>query len=134
MFKITPVRDADLHKKCCELVGVSFREGFFAYTMNDVDTGELMGFSQFEIDVKGGYIADIAEAPGKNDFEAMFILGRQTMNFINMCGAEIIRAEKTEANEKLLLAIGFRKNEEGVYICNSKGMFDGHCDGHAVKL
>ena len=134
MFKITPIVDVDLHKACAEAVGVPYREGYFAYTMNDADSGELMGFSQFEIDKNGGYISEIAETDSRDDFEAMFILGRQTMNFINMCGAEIIRANRTDANEKLLLAIGFRKNAEGEFVCNTNGMFDGHCSGHAVKL
>ena len=134
MFKITPITDTDLHKTCAKAVGVPYRDGFFAYSMSDAETGELMGFSQFEIEKSGGIISDIAEAPSRDDFEAMFILGRQTMNFLNMCGAEIIRAKRTDENEKLLLAIGFRKNDEGEFVCNTNGMFDGHCSGHAVKL
>lgn len=134
MFKITPINDKSLHKACAEAVGAEYLDGYFAYTMNDFETGELMGFSQFEINAGGGYIADIKEAPSHSDFEAMFILGRQTMNFINKCGAEIIRAKFSSENERLLLAIGFKKNEMGEYICNTNGMFDGHCDGHTVKL
>ncbi len=134
MFKITPVRELSLHKEYAEKVGVPYREGYFAYSMTDYDTNELMGFSQFEIDERGGLLADIAEVEGQDDFEAMFILGRQTMNFMNMCGAIELRAEKNEKNEKLLLAIGFRADEKGNFVCNTEGMFDGHCGGHKVEL
>ncbi len=134
MFKIMPIGDPVLHKSCAEAVGVPYREGYFAYTMNNCDTGDLMGFSQFEIESDGGLISDIAEPEGRDDFEAMFILGRQTMNFMNMCGAVKLRALKTEKNEKLLRAIGFREGENGIFSCNTDGMFEGHCGGHEVKL
>lgn len=134
MFKITPVGDPELHKAYAEAVGIPYRDGYFAYSMNDAESGKLMGFSQFEIDGEGGLISDIEEARGHDDFEAMFILGRQTMNFMDMCGATHLRALKTGNNERLLRAIGFRDDGSGNFICDTDGMFDGHCDGHKVEL
>ena len=132
MFKITPIQDKDLQKKICLLCGADFRPDAFAYQMYDIDSGEIMGMSQFEIG-QVGYIYDIKEAHGKDDFEAMFILARQTMNFIDLCENHTCFADDNSAPERLLKAIGF-KIQDGKYFCDMTGMFDGHCGGHKVEL
>ena len=132
MFKITPIQEKTRQKEICELCGAAFRPDAFAYQMFDIETGEIMGMSQFEIG-ESGYIYDIKEAPGRDDFEAMFILARQTMNFIDLCGAHTCYADENTATERLLRAIGFKAKDSG-YFCDMTGMFDGHCDGHNVEL
>lgn len=128
MFKITPIQDKIEQKEICDLLGVVFREEAFAYKMFDIDTDEIMGMSQFEID-EVGYIYDIKEAPGRDDFEAMFILARQTMNFIDLCGAHFCYANTDAGNERLLKAVGFKPDGNRLS-CNMSGMFDGNCGGH----
>ena len=132
MFKITPIQEKTRQKEISELCGAEFRPDAFAYQMFDVDTGELMGFSQFEIS-DAGQIFDLREIGEKNDFEAMFILGRQTMNFIESCGTAHCYADSGCGDPRLLRAIGF-KEKEGRLFCDMTGMFDGHCSGHAVEL
>jgi len=80
-----------------------------------------------------GYIYNLSQVEELNDFEALFILGRQTMNFIDLCGAHTCYADKSAAGKRLLLAIGF-KEKDGEYFCDMMGMFDGKCSGHAVDL
>lgn len=128
MFKITPIQEKTRQKEICEFCGAIFRPDAFAYQMYNVESGEIMGMSQFEIG-EAGYIYDIKEAPGRDDFEAMFILARQTMNFIDLCGAHSCYASEGAAPERLLIAAGF-KEKEGEYFCNMAGMFDGNCSGH----
>ena len=132
MFKITPAQSKEEQVKLCHLCGADYREGAFAYVMFDIDSGDIMGMSQFEIS-EYGYIFDLREPDGHDDFEAMFILGRQTMNFIDTCGAHSCYADNTAGNERLLKAIGFKENGDKLF-CDMTGMFDGHCSGHAVKL
>ena len=134
MFKIIPIQNKDEQKRIAELCGGEYREGLFAYAMLDIDTEEVMGFSQFEIEGDLGCISDIKERGGRDDFEAMFILARQTMNFINMCGGEKCRMPKEAADKRLATAAGFKMGEDGTYFCTLTGMFDGHCSGEAVKL
>ena len=134
MFKIFPIQEKDEQKRVAELCGSKYREGYFAYVMTDIETGEVMGFSQFEIAGGVGYISDIKERAGLDDFEAMFILGRQTMNFIDICGAHECRLENGGASERLSKAIGFKMTPSGEYFSDMTGMFDGHCSGHTVKL
>jgi hypothetical protein len=99
--------------------------------MINQESGELMGFSQFEIKEGVGYIRDLRTKIGYSDFEAMFILGRATMNFIDMCEVHTCHAEKNAGEEILLKSIGFKFSEElGLYTCDMTGMFDGKCSGH----
>lgn len=134
MFKIIPIQNQAEQKRVAELCGGEYREGYFAYAMLDAATEEVMGFSQFEISGELGYISDIKERLGKDDFEAMFILGRQTMNFIDICGAHKCEISADAAPERLIKAIGFKPLCDGKYFSDMTGMFDGHCSGHAVNL
>lgn len=127
MFKITPIQNKLRQQEICGLFGVEFRAEAFAYIMYDHDSGEIMGLSQFEITNKGGMIYDLKEAPDHSDNEAMFILGRQTMNFIDLCGVHSCSATQDTGDERLLRAIGFKSSGDG-YVCDMTGMFDGHCD------
>lgn len=126
MFKISPVQNTDVAEEYLAACGKKFREGSFVYAMTDIESGELMGLSQFEILGGYGVIFDICAVFGKADDEAMFILGRQTMNFIDMCGAHICKADHDAADAAYLKMIGF-KEQDGSYLCDMKGMFDGHC-------
>jgi len=133
MFKITPINNKKMQKEFADACGAAFNENYFAYAMTDATSGEIMGFSQFEIDGDYGYISALKPRLDYDDFEAMFILGRATMNFIDTCGAHFCRASVDVADERLIKAVGF-KLRENEYYCDMNGMFDGHCDGHAVEL
>ena len=132
MFKITPIQDITRQNEVCLACGVELRPGAFAYQMFDIDSENIMGISQFEVG-EHGYIYDLRPALNTDDFEAMFILGRQTMNFIDLCGTHTCYADKNAADERLLKAIGF-KEKDGMLFCDMTGMFDGHCSGHKVEL
>ena len=129
MFKITPIQNKGRQEDICALFGVEFHPEAFAYILYDHESGDVMGMSQFEIFGDRGYIYDLREASDSDDREAMFILGRQTMNFIDMCGAHLCSAAADAGEEKLLSAIGF-KPMDGEWFLDMTGMFDGKCEGH----
>ena len=133
MFKITPINDTEKKAELFAAHGIESREGYFAYLMYDLESGEPMGISQFDVMGESGYISDLRPSGREDDFEAMFILGRQTMNFIDLCGAHVCHASLKAGDSRLLHAIGFRECD-GKYSVDMTGMFDGHCDGHAVNL
>ncbi len=133
MFKITPIQSKSRQQDICELFGTEYRGEAFAYILFDHDTGDVMGMSQFEILGDAGYIYDLRRAPDSDDNEAMFILGRQTMNFIDLCGAHRCRAAADAGEPALLSAIGFKASGDE-YFCDMTGMFDGKCDGHEKNL
>lgn len=132
MFKISPIQDFEAQKECLSACGGAARDGHFAYSMRE-DTGKLLGASQFELTKDAGYITDLRCADGVDDFEAMFILGRATMNFIDMCGLHKCRAAKDSGDINLLRAIGFRETEDGDLFVDMTGFFDGNCSGHSHK-
>ncbi len=135
MFKIAPIQDRDTQKKYANMCGTEIIDGHFGYAMTDAETGALMGFSQFEILGEYGLITDIRPVESDEyDFEAMFILGRATMNFIDLCGAHIAKALPSSGYDKLLHAIGFKAKDGDLLVCDMTGMFDSHCDGETVKL
>ncbi len=133
MFKISSIQNEKEQTAYLEACGRKFRSGFFAYAMKDAESGELMAVAQFEIEKEEGYISDLCPVPTLDDFEAMFILGRSTMNFIDLCGAHKCRADKTSADERLLRAIGFKLRDDE-YVADMTNMFQGHCDGHTKDL
>lgn len=134
MFKITPIQSQEDKISCAEKCGTRAIDGYFAYKMVSEDNGELMGMAQFEICGEHGYITDLKPRKAYDDFEAMFILGRATMNFIDMCGSHKCLARLDAGEERLLTAIGFKKCENGEYSCDMTDMFSGHCDGKTVDL
>jgi hypothetical protein len=132
MFKISPVQSPETQIEYAKKCNCEYRAGAFAYAMVDNDTGELMGFSQFEINSDGGTLLDLRLSDAySEDYEAIFILGRATMNFIDMCGAHTLNAAPDAADSTLLKAIGLKPTENGHYFCDMTGFFDGsHCSGH----
>ena len=131
MFKIEPVRDKSRQKELCRLFSIEFYPDNFAYYMFDCDSLEPMGMSQFEINESGGVISHIKEIEGKEDFEAMFILGRSTMSFIESCGVTSCYALEKGSDARLLSAIGFKTDVgDGRLFCDLTGMFDGNCGNH----
>jgi hypothetical protein len=131
MFKITPIQSIDEQIEVAKECNSEYKSGAFGYAMRDADTNELMGFSQFEISTDGGILLDIRPKNDIDDYEAMFILGRATMNFIDLCGAHTLTANSNSGDPTLLRCIGFKLTEEGTYFCDMTGFFDGsHCSGH----
>ena len=129
MFKISPIQDKELQKQYAEASGSTFCPELFAYSMINNETGELMGFSQFDISDGVGYIKDLRPRLGYSDFEAMFILGRATLNFIDLCGIHTCRAALDAGEQILIKGIGFKK-ADNEYFADLTGMFDGNCSSH----
>ena len=127
MFKISPIQDKETQREYAKLTGSEFKPNLFAYSMINQESGELMGFSQFDISRDFGYIHTLRPRKNYDDFEAMFILGRATMNFIDMCGIHICKASENAADKRLLKSIGFKPIENGEYFADMTGMFDGDC-------
>ncbi len=133
MFKIFPIQDEKTKKIYAEACGAKAIVGVFAYGMADAESAEIMGFSQFDFDGEEATLFDLKEKCGSSDFEAIFILGRATLEFCERCGAVRCRAEKNAADETLLRAIGLREELENGLFGHIEGMFDGHCDGKGEK-
>lgn len=128
MLKVLPIQSKDTQKDICLRCNVEYNPELLAYsaTVDDV----LVGVSQFKLTDKGGLVYDIAPVADLFDFEALFVLGRGTLNFIDLCGvhnALYLGTIPDEQTERLIKAIGFTKNEDGSYTVDLEGFFTDHC-------
>ena len=124
MLKVLPIQSKLQQEEICLRCGVTYNADLLAYAAYD-DT-LLLGVCQFKLTGEGGILYDLAPAEGTDSFEGMFIMGRGTLNFIDLCGVHKAFYRGTVTNERLLLAIGFQKNENGEYAVNLEGFFTAH--------
>ena len=123
MLIIKPIQTKEEQKEICEMCGVEFNVCAMAYAAREND--DVIGISQFRILGKYAVIYDLANAVGVDDLEALIIMGRATLNFIDLCGVQdvIIKSE----NRNLPKILGFKKDGEGEYKINLEGYFDSPC-------
>ena len=72
---------------------------------------------------------NIAAFPGINDPEAMILISRTAMNFLNeSCGIRYLRIEKDAAEEILIKTLGFKKRADcDVYDIDLDAFYASHC-------
>ncbi len=127
MLKVLPIQTKDEQKALCAECNIEFKPDLLAYAAT-VD-GTFVGMSQFKLTAAGGLVYDLAPVRDRFDFEAMFVLGRGTLNFIDLCGvhfARFVGVASDEQSTRLLKAVGF-KEEGGEYSVNLEGFFTDHC-------
>ena len=128
MLKVLPVQSKISQEEYCLRCGVKYDPDLLSYSATVDD--ELCGISQFKLTDKGGMVYDIAPVTDTFDFESLFVLGRGTLNFIDLCGvhyAYYLGEIKDEQTERLIKAIGFSKTESGSYEVTLEGFFTDHC-------
>lgn len=134
MLKVLPIQSKIEQEAVCARCGVIYREELMAYSATVDD--DLVGVCQFGITDSGGVIYDLKNVIGKTDTEALFIMGRGTLNFIDLCGVH--RAffysdeNADDINEALIHAIGFRKNSSGRWEMDLTNFFDHPCSHGAA--
>ena len=84
MLEVLPIQDKQEQEALCARCGVPFRTELLAYKA--LVDGELKGVCQFTMSAAGGRIVDFASVPDGYEFEPMFVMGRATLNFIDLCG------------------------------------------------
>ena len=125
MLKVLPVQTKEEQENICLACGIEFKAELLAYAATV--GGELVGVCQFNIKPDGGRIYDIACVPGKDDFEAMFIMGRATLNFIDLCGVHNSFCLDKNVDSVLAKAIGFTPNSDGVLEMDLTHFFEHPC-------
>lgn len=128
MLKVLPIQSKDEQEKICIACGVKYEPDLLAYSATVY--GALAGVSQFKLTDKGGLVYDIAPVRDSFDFEALFVLGRGTLNFIDLCGvhnASYLGSIPDEQTKRLIKAVGFKEQEDGSLYVNLEGFFTDHC-------
>ena len=128
MLKVLPIQSKITQKELCEICKIKYNPDALAYEAT-VD-GKFAGICQFKVTGEGGLIYDLVPSPEINDFESMFVMGRGTLNFIDLCGVHSAKYVGEVKDASLLKAVGFRENANGIYEINLEGFFNDHCKNH----
>ena len=130
MFKIFPIQSTEERQELCARTGAEFHPGDMAYRVT-IEEQEA-GIITFFIKGKKGCLRQICFYPDMQDFEVMFIGGRACMNFMDSVGAtEGYFVSPDPLNEKLTIALGYKRQPDGTYYLNTEGFFIEHCKNHA---
>ena len=129
MLVAKPIQDKNEQKNICEICSIPFRPEAFAYSQ--CENGEVIAASQFDISSNGGTLLDIQMKDGlEDDIEALFILGRAVLNFLDLSGIKTCTFPvRNEHDKKMARMLGF-KESEGIWTAVLEGMFDGKCKEH----
>lgn len=125
MLEIKPIQDKNAQKALCELCGAVYNPSTLAYSA--YDNGAPVGICQFRIIEEHGYMYDLCNTVGVDDLEALIIMGRAALNFIDLCGIHTAYFEGTETRGAI--AVGFRE-KEGKLFADLSGMFESPCKNH----
>ena len=82
-----------------------------------------------EISENGGILDTLSLCRGSADWEALFILARQTLNWIDLRGFHTCQCPPDAGNMRLLRLVGFESREDGELCADMTHMFDGSCGG-----
>lgn len=131
MLKVFPIQTKEEQQALCDRCGISFAADLLAYqaTVDDV----FVGVCQFKLAPDGGIIYDLAPCLEQPiDTQAMFVMGRAALNFIDLCGIHSAYYDGDESipGPQLLHAIGFRKNEQGRLFMDLTDFFTSPCQHH----
>ncbi len=133
MLIIKPIQTKELQESLCTLCGVPYRADCICYQAylgeGPDDETTFVGISQFSVgetvgDRVIGRILDLKNPPEVEDEEALFIMGRQTLNFMDLTGSHEAYFSG-DADLHLIRWLGFRQTDDGWYI-DLHGAFDGH--------
>ena len=134
MLKVFPIQDKEMQRDLCERCGVSFDADLLAYQATVEDN--FVGVCQFVLKPEGGIVYDLAPLDREQpDKEALFVMGRAALNFIDLCGVhEAYFEDEHFEGEGMIKSIGFAKNAEGRWYVDLTDFFVEPCQhGHGLK-
>ena len=123
MLIIEPVQNKDEQERICEACSVNYKPEFLAYSAKEDD--KLLGVLQFRLNGEYGEIYDLANAVGVDDRDALVIMGRAALNFIDLCG--VGKAKIFGCGEKLPRLLEFALNKNNEFELDLEGYFTAPC-------
>ncbi len=127
MLKILSIQSKTEQEAICARCSVKYNADLLAYSA--LLDEELAGVCQFTMSDKGGSIRDLSFADGCDNEEVLFVLGRATLNFIDLSGVHkaYFDAPVTPENEMLVRRIGFIRQPDGKYFVDLTNFFTSPC-------
>ena len=126
MLRARALRDINEQKHCCEVCGMTHNPDllYFAIFENETD---CLGTMEFRFTKEGARLTDVKPKIGTYDDEAMFILGKATLNFIDLIGPKYVEYTAEDTKLRGLLEF-FPKND--VWQVNLENYFTEPCKRH----
>lgn len=138
MLQVLPIQTKEEQAAICERCGVAFKTDCMAY--HALVDGELTAVCQFTMDGEGGHIHDLALVQNRafsdrDRIESLFVMGRATLNFIDLCGVHTAYFEDASFDgEGMIKSIGFTKTQDGRWFVDLTDFFVEPCQhGHGLK-
>lgn len=125
MLIVKPILDKKLQEELGNICGASFDPDCLAFSAYNNDV--FIGFCQFSVCGKIATMLDVRSKPGIFDFEAMFIMSRGALNYIDLCGFHTAHCSRDAGDITLIRAIGFKENENGILEMDLSSEFTGKC-------
>ena len=131
MLEVLPIQTKLEQEAASARCGVPFDADCMAY--HALVDGDLTGICQFRMDEAGGHLCALAVVKDsalsdRDRAESLFVLGRATLNFIDLCGMHIAYFEdKSFTEEGMIRSIGFSQDESGRWMMDLDGFFTEPC-------
>ena len=125
MLHIKPIQDQTWHADACKRANIPYLPELFAYEAYEGENP--VGVCQFSLSGGIGQLVDLTNTVGVRDSEALFIMGRAALNFINLCGVRRAVCESERIPIQLQRALGFRPSEDGKMEMDLEHFFEHPC-------
>ena len=128
MLIVKPILEKNIQEEICQACGAVYDADFLACAAHD--DGNLIGICQFALSGPTAVVTDLRPKIGVEDFEAMFILARGTLNYVDLCGIHHARCNPDAGDLTLIRAVGFKEIEKNIYDMELTDQFTGkrsHC-------
>ena len=138
MLEVLPIQTKLEQEAICARCGIPYRADSMAY--HAMVDGTLTAVCQFTMDSEGGHILDLAMVQDaafsdRDRVESLFVMGRATLNFIDLCGVHKAYFEDAAfEGEGMIKSIGFSRLEDGRWFVDLTDFFVEPCShGHGMK-
>lgn len=127
MYKIRPIQTKEEQERICLICKTEYNADELAYVAVEED-GTVLGVCRFAIKGDTGEMYELKNAPGIDDYEPVYIMGRATLSFIDLCGVK--KACYKGEDKPLVRAIGFKPDESENLTLDLAGFFEHKCSGN----
>lgn len=135
MLEVLPIQSKIEQEAICARCGITYNADYMAY--HALVDGSLVGICQFYMDGEGGHIRSLSlvkdvSLSERDKTESLFVMGRATLNFIDLCDVHTAFFEDAQLTEEgLIRSIGFSRREDGRWFMDLTGFFSEPCKcGH----
>ena len=131
MLIIKKIPEAEFQEYLCSLCGVEYDEEYEAFSCYENEN--FLAICQFKCENGTAYVKDLRCREGKYDSEALIIMGRGVLNYVDLHGTHKAECSPDASDETIILACGFKRTQDGGFLVDLEGFFDGKCDGGCHK-